>query len=141
MATYSYTACDINPLMSLTKSTIYSTQEILNQIFNPETSTVTIGTSPAPASAIGHGRKTVTTAGTADALAAPTACKLITITALLSNTGVVAVGGSGVLATSGSRTGVILSPGDSYEVSIDNLSKIYIDATVSGEGVAFAYTN
>jgi len=89
--------------MSLAKSTIYSVQEILNQIFDPATSTVTIGSTSQPATAIGHGRKTVTAAGTAEALAASTACKLITITALLSNTGVVCVGGSGVVATFGSN--------------------------------------
>ena len=125
--------------MSLTKSTVYSVQTIFNQIFDPATNTLTIGTTPAPATAIASGRKTITAAGTAEALSTSTSCRLITITALFSNTGVVCVGGSGVIATSGSRTGVILSPGDSYELAIDNLSKVYVDASISGEGVSFAY--
>lgn len=127
--------------MSLTKSTIYSTQEILNQIFDPSTNTVTIGTSLAPASTIGHGRKTVTTAGIPDALATNTPARRVTIIALDTNTGAIAIGGTGVLAASGAtRTGVILSAGDAYELDIDNLSKVYLDATISGEGVSYTFT-
>lgn len=88
---------------------------------------------------INHGRKTVASAGTAVALAASTACKWVAITALLTNTQPVAIGGSGVLATSGSRTGVVLNPGEAWEFPIDNLSKVFVDAGVNGEGVSFAY--
>jgi hypothetical protein len=125
--------------MSLTKSSIYSTREILNQIFDTASNTLNIASSPAPATSIGSGRKTVTTAGTAVTLASSTPAKRVTITALDTNTGVITVGGSGVIAASGTRTGVPLSAGDSYELDIDNLSKVYIDATVSGEGVSFTY--
>lgn len=125
--------------MPLPKSTIYSVQTILNQIFSDTDGSVSL--SAKSASAIGHGRKTVTTAGTAVALGANTAIARITIVALGTNTGQIAIGGSGVVAASGAtRTGVILEKGDRYDLAIDNLSKVYIDATTYGEGVSFTYT-
>lgn len=90
---------------------------------------------------IGHGVKTVTAAGTDVALASSTACKKVTIQSQTDNTGLIAVGGSGVDATESTGTGIILYPGDSYEFDIDNLSDVFIDATVSGEGVRFTYFN
>lgn len=88
---------------------------------------------------IGHGVKTVTTAGTDVALASSTSCKRIVIQAQTDNTGLIAVGGSGVDATVATGTGVILYPGDSFELEIDNLADVYIDSTVNGEGVRFTY--
>jgi len=88
---------------------------------------------------IGHGVKTVTTAGTDVALATSTACKKVDIQAMNDNTGVIAVGGSGVDATLNSGTGVILYAGDIYCLEIDNLADVYIDATVSGNKVRFTY--
>jgi hypothetical protein len=88
---------------------------------------------------IGHGVKTVTTAGTDVALAASTACKKVTIQAQTDNTSIVAVGGSGVDATVATGTGIVLNPGDAYEFEIDNLADVYIDSLVSGEGVRFTY--
>ena len=58
---------------------------------------------------IGHGVKTVTTAGTDVVLAASTVAKVVIIQAQTDNTGVIAVGASGV------------------------------DATVNGEGVRYTY--
>ena len=90
---------------------------------------------------IKHGNKFVTTAGTAVPLAAvDTPCKLITINAKAANTGKIAVGGQGVIATIGvTQTGVILNAGDVYELEVADLNEVYIDATVSGEGVTFTY--
>jgi hypothetical protein len=88
---------------------------------------------------IGHGVKVVTTAGTDVALAASTACKKVTIQAMNSNTGVIAVGTSGVDATLGTGTGIILYANDAFEFEIDNLADVYIDATVSGNSVRFTY--
>lgn len=88
---------------------------------------------------IGHGVKTVTTAGTDVALASSTACKTVTIQSQTDNTGLIAVGASGVDATEATGTGIILYPGDYYEFDIDNLADIFIDSTVSGEGVRFTY--
>lgn len=90
-------------------------------------------------SSLGNGRKTVASAGTAEALAASTSCKSVTVTAETDNTGVISVGGSGVIATLATRTGTPLNAGDSFTLEIDNLSKVYIDTTVSGDGVTYTY--
>jgi len=85
------------------------------------------------------GSKTVTTAGTRVTLAASTACKHVDIQALATNTDVIVVGGTTVVAASGSRRGVALNPGDVYSVDIDNLNDVNLDSVVSGEGVSFVY--
>jgi hypothetical protein len=90
-------------------------------------------------SGIGHGVKTVTTAGTDVALAASTPCHKVTIQAQTDNTSVIAVGGSGVDATIATGTGILLYPGDVFELDIDNLADVYIDSLVDGEGVRFTY--
>jgi len=88
---------------------------------------------------IGHGVKTVTTAGTDVVLATSTAAKVVIIQAQTDNTGVIAVGGSGVDATVATGTGIALYAGDSVTLEIDNLADVYIDATVNGEGVRYTY--
>lgn len=88
---------------------------------------------------IGHGVTTVTTAGTDVALAASTACKKVTIQAQTDNTSAIAVGASGVDATIATGTGILLFPGDSFELEIDNLADIFIDSLVNGEGVRYVY--
>ena len=85
------------------------------------------------------GVKTVTSAGTDVALAASTTCKKVTIQAQTDNTGLIAVGATGVDATEATGTGIILYPGDAYEFEIDNLADVFIDSSVSGEGVRFTY--
>lgn len=92
-------------------------------------------------SSIGDGRKTVTTAGTAEALAGSTPCKKVVITAMIANTGNIAIGGSTVVALEANRRGALLMAGGSVAIEIDNLSKIYIDSEVNGEGVNFYYLN
>lgn len=88
---------------------------------------------------IGHGVKVVTTAGTDVVLAASTAAKLVIIQAQTDNTSVIAVGGSGVDATLATGTGIILYPGESIVLPVDNLADVYIDALVNGEGVRYTY--
>ena len=88
---------------------------------------------------IGHGVKTVTTAGTDEALAGSTACKRVVVQAQSDNTGVIAVGATGVDATIATGTGVLLFPADTFEIEIDNLADIFIDSTVSGDGVRYSY--
>jgi hypothetical protein len=83
------------------------------------------------------GRKTVTTPGTAVALAASSACKWVTVTALLSNTGQVNVGGSAVLATLAGSSGTPLTAGSSVTLPVNDPSKVFVDARVAGEGVSF----
>lgn len=84
-------------------------------------------------------RKTVTTAGTRVTLAASTACKRVDVQALATNTDVVCVGGTTVVAASGSRTGMALNPGDVYSIEISNLNSVNLDSVVNGEGVSFVY--
>ena len=93
-------------------------------------------------STIGDGRKTVTSAGTAETLvASSTACKSVTITALEANTDAVCIGASTVVAALATRRGTPLLAGDSVTIVIDDLQKLYIDSVVNGEGVSFHYTN
>lgn len=79
--------------------------------------------------------KTVSAAGTAEALASSSQrVKGLTLTAKAGNTGQVYVGGSDV----GSTTNDGLAPGDTLMVPAVNwldLSTVYIDVDVTGEGV------
>lgn len=88
---------------------------------------------------IGHGVKTVTSAGTDEALAGSTAAKWVTVQSQTDNTGWIAVGATGVDATEATGTGVLLDAGESITMPIDNLADVFIDATVSGEGVRYTY--
>lgn len=88
---------------------------------------------------VGHGVTTVTTAGTDVALAGSTACKRITIQAQTDNTSAIAVGASGVDATIATGTGILLYPGDVFELDTDNLADVFIDSLVNGEGVRYTY--
>ena len=91
---------------------------------------------------IAQGTKVVTDAGTPEALAASaTPCKRVDVQALHTNTDMVVVGGAGVIAAVGTRTGIALAAGQTYSFSIDDLSKVYIDAVVDAEGVSFTYFN
>ncbi len=97
------------------------------------------GGTPPPAN-INSNRKVVTTAGTRVKLvAAATLCRKVLITAPSSNGGSVYVGGSNVSAVASSEIGVLLNPTGSASIDIDDVSKIWIDATVNGEGVTFTY--
>lgn len=83
---------------------------------------------------LGHGEKNVASAGTAEALGAENAIKRVHITAKTTNSGTIWVGGSGV-----TTTGTPLSAGDSMIITIDSLSEVFVNATVSGEGVTYSY--
>lgn len=112
---------------------------VIGHLDGVETTLTTISTNTTPISGIGHGVKTVTTAGTDVVLAASTACKRVTVQAQTDNTGLIAVGGTGVDATEATGTGIILYAGDVYEFEIDNLADVFIDSTVNGEGVRYTY--
>lgn len=88
---------------------------------------------------VGNGRKTVTTAGSRVQLATTTACKKLDICALSSNTGIIVIGGTTVVAAVGTRSGFALSASDKYLIAVDDLSKIWLDSTVNGEGVSYTY--
>jgi len=96
-----------------------------------------------PAAGIAGGRTIVATAGTAVQLSTTqTSCLSLSITAETNNTGLIAVGDASVVAAAGTQTNVlaILNAGDTISVDINNLTHIYLDSTVSGDGVAYGYT-
>lgn len=89
---------------------------------------------------IADGRKSVTTAGTAERLiSASTAIRKVVIKAFPENTDVVVVGASTVVAALATRRGISLSPGESVTLRIKDLYNVYEDAVVSGEGVSYVY--
>jgi hypothetical protein len=94
----------------------------------------------APASILSQGHKEVATSGTAVVLQDapdPTTCKWVIITAKLTNTGLIYVGGPNVLVAT--PKGTPLSAGDSVIIPVLDLSAVFIDAVVDGEGVTFTY--
>ena len=94
---------------------------------------------------VGQGEKTVTAAGTREPLFAGRTEEIkvlsVTIKALSTNTGKVYIGDHTVASTNGFD----LDPRDSLDLSTDradraiDLSKIFVDAAVNGEGVRFIY--
>lgn len=87
----------------------------------------------------GVGRKVVAAAGTDEALAASTVCRWVIVTAETDNTGLISVGPGAVAAEATAQTGTILAAGDSAMFPVGNLSLLRVDATVTGDGVAYSY--
>lgn len=86
------------------------------------------------------GSKNVTTAGTAVQLSSTSVlCEKVEVTAKIGNTDVIVVGASTVVAATGTRRGTPLDPGQTFTMYIDDLSKVYIDSVVSGEGCTFTH--
>jgi hypothetical protein len=84
--------------------------------------------------AVVNGKKTVAAAGTQEALVASAKpCSRVRLKALFANTGNVYVGDS----TVDSATGFILRANEEVKLQIDDLSTVYIDVDVNGEGVTF----
>ena len=75
----------------------------------------------------------VTTAGTRVQLSS-VACREITIIAKRANTGYIYVGGATVSST---VYGADLAALDSITLPVSNANEIYIDASVSGEGISY----
>jgi len=91
------------------------------------------------------GRKVVAAAGTAEQLSrASVAIRQLTIVAETDNTRIVTVGGSDVVGALATRRGVPLAAGESIAFygadGIDELSDIWLDAEINGEGVTYLYT-
>lgn len=116
----------------------YTTQEAVNKL-----AVDGITASAGSPTGTGDGNQTVTTAATRVQLSASSVpCKSVSITAKDTNTGVIVVGGSTVVALAGAtRRGTPLNAGDTMTIDIGNLNLLYIDATVSGEGVVYTYTS
>lgn len=85
---------------------------------------------------LGDGRKVVAAAGTRETLGAATIRKVF-ITAETDNTGIVVVGGASVVAALATRRGLPLSAGDTVEIDVTELANVYLDVTVSGDGVTY----
>jgi len=85
---------------------------------------------------LSHAQKVVPTAGSRVQLTTATIVS-ITIKALSTNTGLIYVGGSGVTSANGFE----LSTGDSVTLAIDDADVIWLDSSVSGEGVSFIAVN
>lgn len=86
------------------------------------------------ASTVRNGKKAVTTAGSAVALAASTTLThSVTIRALHANTNMIYVGDSSVDSTNG----YVLDAGETVTLQIANLSTVYIDSDTNGEGVTY----
>ena len=86
------------------------------------------------------GRKEVAATATAEALTSTsTLASYVIITAETNNTGVMAVGGSTVVGVVATRRGIPLNAGDSISLGAVDLSKVYIDGTVNGDGVTYLY--
>ncbi len=117
----------------------YQTKEVLNKVLNAGETALKVETGGASITGIADGRKVVAAAATAEALAGATTCQRVDITAETDNTGIIVVGGSTAVALLASRQGTPLSAGDSYSLEIDDLADVFIDATVSGDGVTFTY--
>lgn len=61
------------------------------------------------------------------------ACRSVSIRALAANTGDVYLGG--VFVNAGN--GFPLAAGDAVNIAVDNTSRLWLDAAVNGEGVAY----
>lgn len=85
---------------------------------------------------LGNAIVNVTTAGTRVQLTATSTPILsVVIKAKTANTGTIYVGNSAV----SSSNGFVLLAGDTVSIEIDDLSKIYLDASVNGEGITYLY--
>lgn len=91
--------------------------------------------------ALRDGSKDVRTAGTAEPLmAASTAARTLIVTARPANTGVIAIGGPRASAVADRELGVVLARGQTVTLeNVGDLSTVFIDATVSTDGVSFLY--
>lgn len=97
-------------------------------------------TRPITKQAISDGRKVVAAAGTAEPLeSSENVVDSVIITAETNNEGIMAVGDSSVIASLTTRTGTPLASGDSMTLEGVDLNEVYLDATVTGDGVTYFY--
>lgn len=89
-----------------------------------------------PGASVGSGHQTVAAAGSRVQLTTTSTPILsVTVKALAGNTGTIYVGGSNVSAANGYE----LVAGEPISLDVDNLTDVYIDAGVNGEGVSYIY--
>jgi hypothetical protein len=75
-------------------------------------------------------QETITVAGTPQALGGSVAMSRVTVQAMKTNTGKIYLGNSSFQYTE-------LDAGEAIDINIDDLSKVWFDADVSGEGINF----
>lgn len=95
---------------------------------------VTSITLPTGSATLSDSSQNVTTAGTRVQLTGA-ACKKIIITAKAANTGTIWVGGSTIAA----NRGIPLVALQNITLEVSNVNVVYIDSTVNGEGITYAY--
>ncbi len=92
------------------------------------------------ATTLGTGRRTVAAAGTPVQLQGTAILSLwVIITAETDNTRVIVVGGASVEAALATREGTPLGAGDTIALDVVDLSAVWIDSTVNGDGVTYTY--
>lgn len=91
-----------------------------------------------------NGNKTVTAAGTAEALVPSSQpFSSVTVCAKYNNTGRISVGDYGVVAALATMTGISLAADECYTIpagefgTTSDLRTVFVDATVSGDSVTF----
>ena len=89
---------------------------------------------------IGDGSKSVTSPGTRVALSSVSCpAKKVIIQANVTNAGLLAVGGSTVVAAYATRTGIALYASEAFLMEISDLNTVFLDSTAIGDGVTFIY--
>lgn len=85
-----------------------------------------------------EGQKTVSSGGTAEAIASSTEVSRVNIQALSGNSGAVYVGGSGVVNGASTQEGLRLTAGEATGwFPAKNLSDVYVDADTNDDGVGY----
>jgi hypothetical protein len=85
------------------------------------------------------GQTAVATAGTQQVLASSQALiSGVTVKAKHTNTGYITIGTTGVNNTLTTGNGYILAAGEPHFIETDNLADVFLNATVSGDGVSYS---
>ena len=100
---------------------------------------ILVATTNSTATVLTGGDKTVTTAGTAEALGTTLTTKSIYIRAKLANTNPVFVGDSAVDKTSSQQ--IVLYAGEDLTIDIADRATVYVDVTTNSEGVDYLCTS
>lgn len=99
--------------------------------------TLTATVTPAGDDVVADGRDVVAVAGTRVQMQGQ-ACKVVAVTAETDNTGLIVIGAVTCVAAIATRRGLPLSAGDTATFTVDNVNRLYIDSTVSTDGVTWA---
>ena len=86
-----------------------------------------------PLTVVSTAQVVVAVVGVRVQLNAGLACVMVSVAAKPANTGNIFLGNVGVT----SANGRILAPGEAIDLAVDNLSRLYIDAAVAGEGISY----